>query len=202
MAGNQTLKAKTNLIGRRTLKRARRMANIILSAFMTAEVAVAMILAAATAGAQLVGFETYDVLSGSMEPSIHTGSLVYVKTGIVCDLIRENDVIAFDIGRERTVMHRVVGINAQARTFTTKGDANEEADPQAVPWSSVKGTVVAVVPNLGSAISAFTARKEHFIVAIVAGNTLLCIAQRLLAEPQRNTWKGEWEWQKQTTERV
>ena len=173
------------MLSRRTKRKVCRTMRTSLATFMTAEMALALAVAVMTAGAHLAGFETYDVLSGSMEPNIHTGSLVYVKTGIACERVRIDDVIAFDIGNGRTVTHRVTDIDPQSHTFVTKGDANAAADPPAVPWSSVRGMVVASVPSLGDAMNAFTVRKGHFIVAIVSLNALLCMAQRFIAELER-----------------
>lgn len=42
-------------------------------------VVVVVILAIALAGVRLVGFQVFSVLSGSMEPTYHVGSLIYVK---------------------------------------------------------------------------------------------------------------------------
>ena len=49
--------------------------NIITSVL----VALAVLLAIALVGVRLVGLDVYTVLSGSMEPTYHTGSLIYVK---------------------------------------------------------------------------------------------------------------------------
>ena len=190
------------MIRTRTRRVLRRFATASLNALLTFEVVAAAALAAMTSGAQLAGLETYDILSGSMEPSIHTGSLVYVRTGIACDRIQAGEVIAFDIGEDRTVTHRVLDVNTRDKTFTTKGDANALADPQAVPWNRVRGTVVAAIPKLGSDLDAFTARRAHFIVALIAGNALACIALQLLAEPRQSIKKGERPWKRPPAERI
>ena len=190
------------MIRTRTRRVLRRFATASLNALLTFEVVAAAALAAMTSGAQLAGLETYDILSGSMEPSIHTGSLVYVRTGIACDRIQAGEVIAFDIGEDRTVTHRVLDVNTRDKTFTTKGDANALADPQAVPWNRVRGTVVAAIPKLGSALDAFTARRAHFIMALIAGNALACIALQLLAGPRQSIKKGERPWKRPPAERI
>ena len=49
--------------------------NIISIVIVVVVVALAVLLV----GVRVIGFDTYAVLSGSMEPTYHTGSLIYVK---------------------------------------------------------------------------------------------------------------------------
>ena len=42
-------------------------------------VVLVVILAILLVGVRVVGFDVYTVLSGSMEPTYHVGSLIYVK---------------------------------------------------------------------------------------------------------------------------
>lgn len=42
-------------------------------------VGLVVLLAVLLVGARLVGLQVFTVLSGSMEPTYHTGSLIYVK---------------------------------------------------------------------------------------------------------------------------
>ena len=45
----------------------------------TVLVAAVVLLAVLLVGARLLGLQVYTVLSGSMEPTYHVGSLIYVK---------------------------------------------------------------------------------------------------------------------------
>lgn len=56
-------------------KRVKKTLNIIT----TMLVVIAVLLAVLLVGVRLVGLQPYTVLSGSMEPTYHTGSLIYVK---------------------------------------------------------------------------------------------------------------------------
>ena len=90
------------------------------------------------------------VKSGSMEPTILTGSVVIVKP---VDTYAVNDVITFgeDTRAQIPTTHRIIGVREDSgRTFyQTKGDANEEADPQEIAPSAIIGKVVGWVPYLG-----------------------------------------------------
>ena len=90
----------------------------------------------------LLGFHRYVITSGSMEPAIPTGAVVYDKAVAVADL-EVGDVITFvpppEYDIETPVTHRIVEISAApedqkekataGRMFRTKGDANEARDP-------------------------------------------------------------------------
>lgn len=51
----------------------------ILDVVSSILVALVVILALLLVGARVVGLQVFTVLSGSMEPTYHTGSLLYVK---------------------------------------------------------------------------------------------------------------------------
>lgn len=89
------------------------------------------------------------VESGSMEPAIMTGSLVVIMPAT--DYV-QNDVITFEsTGADVPTTHRIVSIEEKEGTlwFTTKGDANEEADTAVTPYNGIIGKVMFAVPYLG-----------------------------------------------------
>ena len=51
----------------------------ILNVISTILVAIVVVLALLLVGARFIGLNVYTVLSGSMEPTYHVGSLIYVK---------------------------------------------------------------------------------------------------------------------------
>lgn len=90
------------------------------------------------------------VKSGSMEPTIPTGSIVVVMPGKTYHV---GDVITFgkDTKTQIPTTHRIVSVreNVQGNFYTTKGDANEEQDPREVMASEVIGKVLVHVPYAG-----------------------------------------------------
>jgi len=96
------------------------------------------------------GVEIKIVKSGSMEPAIPTGSLVVVRP---VDVYKAGDVITFgeDTKNEIPTTHRIESVRtAQGGPFyTTKGDANEERDPEEVAARAVIGKVLFHVPGAG-----------------------------------------------------
>ena len=72
-------------------------------------VALVVILALLLVGARLVGLQVFTVLSGSMEPTYHTGSLIYVKK-VDPYTIKEGQPITFMLDVNTVATHRVVSI--------------------------------------------------------------------------------------------
>lgn len=100
-------------------------------------------------GSRLLGYEVYNVISGSMEPTYSKGDLIYVKT-VNPNEIRVGDPITFVANEELVVAtHRVVRVDAQNRCFYTKGDANETEDQRPVRFENVKGVPQFSIPLLG-----------------------------------------------------
>ena len=67
-------------------------------------VALVVILALLLVGARIVGLQVFTVLSGSMEPTYHTGSLIYVKK-VDPYTIKEGQPITFMLDENRTHSH-------------------------------------------------------------------------------------------------
>ena len=130
-------------------------------------VLVALIVAFAVflMGSRLVGFQVFNVVSGSMEPTYSVGDLLYVKE-VDPDAVKVGDPITFVLNEDLVVAtHRVVRIDAQARHFYTKGDANETADAAPVHFNNLIGVPQFSIPLLGY-VSAYIQNPPGTYVAI------------------------------------
>src|SRR3990172_4785606 len=122
------------------------------------------------------------VQTGSMAPSIPAGSLVVVAKkgtdGAGVNYV-ENDVITFQKGKE-LVSHRVVNVirENEEKFFQTKGDANQEPDPELVPDKQVVGRVVFAAPFVGKFVS--YARQPLGFILLITVPTLFFIISELL----------------------
>ena len=96
----------------------------------------------------LIGYKSMAVISGSMEPNIPVGSIVYAKKADFDDF-KVGDVVSYRISESSMVTHRVEAIDNDARTLTTKGDANENADGSPVEENQIVGKVAFSVPLIG-----------------------------------------------------
>ena len=88
------------------------------------------------------------VLTGSMEPNYPVGSLIFVKE-IEPDQLEVGDVITYRLDSDTVVTHRIVEIDKEAQTVTTKGDANSSNDGSPVPYSEIVGKAHFKIPYLG-----------------------------------------------------
>lgn len=98
---------------------------------------------------RFMGYETFAVLSGSMEPYYHVGSVVYVNKNVEPEEIDVGDPITFRKGEETIATHRVVEINEDTREFITKGDANNAVDFAPVTFDEFVGKAGLTIPYLG-----------------------------------------------------
>lgn len=141
-------------------------------------VALVVILALLLVGARLVGLRVFTVLSGSMEPAYHTGSLIYVKK-VDPFTIEPGQPITFLLDEDTVATHRVVGVVPDEEDpgvirFRTKGDANEAEDGALVHYKNVIGTPVFSIPCLGY-LADYIQHPPGMYVAISAGAILLLL---------------------------
>ena len=125
----------------------------ILNIITSVLVAVVVLLAILLVGVRLAGINVYAVLSGSMEPTYHTGSVIYVKD-VDPFKLETGDVITFMLDEDTLVTHRIVDIipdeeEPSTIRFQTKGDANDAIDGSLVHYKNIVGTPVFTIPYLG-----------------------------------------------------
>ncbi|MFW9952681.1 MAG: signal peptidase I [Candidatus Thorarchaeota archaeon] len=127
------------------------------------------------------------VISGSMEPTIHEGDLLFVK-GVNPEDIRngtiedkDGDIIVFNAhwfgAPVDPIVHRVVGkyLVGDVWYFITKGDANSSPDVAPVPEYDVIGVVVGGIPYIGW-VKIFLTNSGLLIPLLVIISALLIIS--------------------------
>lgn len=135
----------------------------------------AIVLCLVLAAPRLAGIKSYVIVSGSMEPAIPVGSLVYSKEADPKTL-EPGDVIVFyssNAGQGGStegvipVTHRIVENNKAAGEITTKGDANEHNDLSAVIYNNVEGKVIYHIPWLGYLAAPLSSRMGKIAAALI-----------------------------------
>lgn len=184
---------------------------------------------------KLMGYEIYDIVSGSMEPEIPIGSVIYVKAAAPED-IQEGEVIAFRRGYPQesvmdgmmsvegngqdgfpgsgagtgmegmapesgdgadsmlaetegaVVCHRVVRNQIVEGWFETKGDANEQADMNKIPYDDLIGRVTYHIPVLGGLMALLTGTvgKMYMVCFAACGAMLNMLAGRMRERNRRD----------------
>ena len=155
-----------------------KMVKKIFSAVTTVLVVLAVLLAVALVGVRVVGYTPYTILSGSMEPTYHVGSLIYVKQVDPADL-KVGDPITFALDEDTIATHRIIEIvpdeeDPSVLRFATKGDANDVADGSLVHYKNIIGTPVFTVPYLGY-VADYIQHPPGMYTAIAAGVILLLL---------------------------
>ena len=117
---------------------------------------------------RFAGYDAYVVVSGSMEPNIPVGSLVYSHKEDPASL-QAGDVIVFvDPARGTTpITHRIVENDPAAGTIITKGDANENRDVNPAAYDNVLGKVVLHIPRMGFIAAMLTSTLGKVITVLL-----------------------------------
>ncbi|MHC1716740.1 MAG: signal peptidase I [Candidatus Dojkabacteria bacterium] len=121
-------------------------------------------------------YNFYVVMSGSMEPSIHTGSVVGIKQEQTYQL---QDVITVKMKNDpsQSYTHRIVEkLQEDSITYKTKGDANESIDPDPVSENSVLGKVFISVPLIGYLVN-FAKQPTGFILMIIVPSVIIAASE-------------------------
>ena len=116
---------------------------------------------------RLAGYQVYAVMSGSMEPYYHVGSIVYVDTEVLPEEIQAGDPITFKKSDSMVATHRVVEVDQEKRQFVTKGDANTVQDMAPVSFDSLVGKAGMSIPYIGYISLNMTTRKGIIVIAAV-----------------------------------
>lgn len=148
---------------------------------------LAIVLVIALAAASFVprafGYTPYAVLSGSMEPELPVGSMVFVRQVEPTD-IAVGDNVTFYRSDGAVVTHQVYEVDPVAQTIGTQGIANKNADgiivhdAEQTPFSRVVGVVSFRVPYLGF-VNAYCTTMPGLLV-VVAVLALLVAASIVL----------------------
>lgn len=134
-----------------------------------------VIFAVLLVGVRLVGFDVYSVLSGSMEPTYHVGSLIYVRD-VEPQEINVGDPITFVLDESLTVAtHRVIEIDAPNQHFYTKGDANENPDASPVHFNNLLGRPAFSIPYLGY-VNNYVQSPFGKVISIAAAVVIVLLA--------------------------
>jgi signal peptidase len=135
----------------------------------------------------VAGFRPAAVYSGSMEPTLHVGSLA-VSRPVSAKTVRVGDIITFNdpYVSTRLVTHRVIRIvhTAKGTAYRTKGDANPHRDPWAIRLPDQVGRVSFSIPVAGYVL--WYAHTREIRTAIIAVAALLILGGIL-----RRIWREE-----------
>jgi signal peptidase I len=124
-------------------------------------IGLSLCLTAVVASPSVFGYRTLTVISGSMEPTLGTGSVVIDE--VISPLeARPGDILTFnDPHRKRLLTHRLRNMRVEGGTayMVTQGDANDAPERWSVPLRGEVGRVAYHVPKLGYARDLISRRE-------------------------------------------
>ena len=135
------------------------------------------------------GIQPYVVESGSMEPTIKTGSVCFVNRRANYDEIKVGDIIAFKINSNDLATHRVNSITDYG--IETKGDANDNVDGIITNRETFVGKNILSIPGVGFIIRDLQTTKGK----IILGTFVVCllVVGIFLGEPSKKKKGSELE---------
>lgn len=107
-----------------------------------------------------LGVKSYVIISGSMQPELNIGDIVFVKKEM--DL-HEGDIISFRQGQS-VITHRINKVIDEDGkiVYQTKGDNNNIEDSGTITAETIEGKVIWKLPKLGN-VSLFLQNKMIII---------------------------------------
>lgn len=153
-----------------TPKPARIFRRLVLTGFYS----LAVLAAVMTCGIVFIrhnGWTMLSVQSGSMQPWLHKGDAVLVRP--IRSGVKVGDIVSYNSLEHPGIVitHRVIAIDHQHGTITTKGDALDKPDPS-FPQSQLEGQVIRKLPYAGRTVDLL---KRPLGLAIVVYVPILAI---------------------------
>ncbi|HUV71561.1 MAG TPA: signal peptidase I [Clostridia bacterium] len=153
----------------------------IIQGLLTAVLVLAVLLLIFTAFNPIKSFQLFRVMSGSMEPKIKVGSVVFVRK-VKPEVLKKGEVITYSSSEnpEMSITHRLVEIEEKEgkTVFKTRGDANNNEDMAEVSPSQIKGKVIFSLPFLGY-LSVWIKKPLGFGLLVILPALLIIISEIL-----------------------
>lgn len=114
---------------------------------LTTLIVCAFIVVVTSRSSVFFTIRSYVVLTGSMEPAIPTGSMVFVRPS---SLYKPPDIITYQSGTT-IITHRIIDriLKGTRIIYVTKGDANKNLDSRPVFQDRIIGKVFFHIPAIG-----------------------------------------------------
>lgn len=150
---------------------------------------------------RILGYEVYYVESGSMEPTLSVGSVVYVEYANPRE-VETDDIVAFHYDGA-VVTHRVVQNQYFSEELITKGDANETQDINPVSYDQLIGRVKYHIPHIGPImiVAASDIGKVYLMVLAFCGVMFNILAGRMRAHSEEKFRQQVEQWERRQVAR-
>ncbi|MEH6938344.1 signal peptidase I [Bacillus sp. JJ664] len=138
------------------------------------------------------GHQVYYVISGSMEPTLKTGSIILVKQWTNHMRLVPGDIITFRMPYNEKILvtHRIKEIvkGHEYELYRTKGDANPIQDPWIITSKSIVSIYSGVtIPLVGYFYEEFQANIILYLLVMLFGIILVSYGFHLIRKPDKNS---------------
>jgi signal peptidase len=123
-----------------------------------------------------LGYQLKTVLSGSMEPTFKTGSIIAVNPIQNPVNLKKGDVITFMLAEDQLATHRIIDVlkNDNQVMYKTKGDNNDNADTDPVVAQNVVAKYTGfTIPYAGYLVDYAKSKNGTALLLILPGLLLL-----------------------------
>ncbi|WP_235822118.1 signal peptidase I SipW [Gottfriedia luciferensis] len=135
----------------------------------------------------ILGYQLKAVLSGSMEPTFHTGSVIAIKLGANPSSYEKGDIVTFHMDN-KLITHRISAVHNKNGeiSYKTKGDNNDAPDLWTVyPQNIIGNYSNFTIPYVGYALNFVSSKTGSALLLVVPGILLTLSALRNLLHLRR-----------------
>lgn len=163
------------------LKKKLKKAISVFQWLLTTVLVLVVLLLIFTAFNPIKSFQIFRVMSGSMEPKIKVGSVVFVQK-VKPETLKEGNIITFTSREDPniSITHRLIATEEKEgqTVFKTRGDANNSDDISETLPGQIKGKVVFSLPFLGY-LSVWIRKPLGFGLLVILPALLIIISEIL-----------------------
>ncbi|MBQ3128308.1 MAG: signal peptidase I [Clostridia bacterium] len=156
--------------------------------------AIVTVIAVVFVGFNLIsGAKGYAVSSPSMKDTLNVGDIVFVKP-VAFEELQVGDVVTVASSDGKSFFtHRVVEINENDRTVTTRGDANGADDPMPTEADRIVGRMWYSVPLLGylTMVLNFSMSRDIWLIVDVLIAVVLILINTVLPKILKKKKRGD-----------
>ncbi|WP_338561209.1 signal peptidase I [Paraclostridium sordellii] len=113
---------------------------------------------------RLIGYRSYTVLSGSMEPKFYPGDMIITKHKDKVD-IKINDIVTYRDNDGVIITHRIIEETDEG--YITKGDNNNVKDAGILKEENIIGKVKFSIPKIGYVMNLLSDSKVVAIEMVI-----------------------------------
>ncbi|MEH7176565.1 signal peptidase I SipW [Neobacillus vireti] len=141
-----------------------------------------------------LGYQLKTVLSGSMEPTFMTGSIIAVKPVENALNLKKDDIVTFKESEDKLITHRIIDVNKidDQTLYITKGDNNHSKDSNPIIAQNVIAKYSGfTIPYVGYFLDYAKSKNGTALLLILPGLLLLAYSGISIFKALKEIDKGK-----------